>query len=446
VWPLAGAGAVALVTAANVVRREPPDVSGVASLRAVLLDRDVPGWERPSELATLTAADLAAAPDARPATGVEPGDLAVILYTSGSTGTPRGVVLGHDNLLANTAQILGYLHFGSDDSVLCVLPFHYSFGQSLLLTHVAVGGRVVVDNGFAYPARTVDRLEQSRASGFSGVPSTFAILAARTDFLERPWPDLRYVTQAGGPMAVALQRRLRAALPDHVALHVMYGQTEASARLSHVPPDRLAEKFGSIGVAIPGVELTVRREDGGECAVGEVGEVVAQGPNVMRGYWNAPEETAAVLKADGLHTGDLGRRDADGFLWLVDRLKNMVKVGAHRVSAREVEEVIAGLGGVQEACVVGVPDDLLGEALEAFVVPAPGAQLAAPDVQRHCRRELPLFKVPRAVHLTEGLPRNEAGKVLRQQLRERAVAQATGSPTGAAARPTDAPDPPRPGG
>ncbi len=368
---------------------------------------------------------MASASPARVASDVGLDDLCAILYTSGSTGLPRGATLRHRNLAANTRQILAYLHLTADDSVLSVLPFHYSFGNSLLLTHFAVGGRVVVDNRFTYPSAVVETLERSRVSGFSGVPSNYAILAAKTDFLRRGWPDLRYLTQAGGGMTPALTRRLLDELPPHIRLFVMYGQTEASARLSYVPPERLREKLGSIGIAIPGVTLTIRDEDGRECAPGEVGEVVAAGENLMQGYWNDPAETALVLKDDGLHTGDLGRKDDDGFIFLVDRIKNMIKVGANRVSPREIEDVIAEVEGVAEVCVAGVPDELLGEAVEAFVVVAPGADVSAERILAHCREYLALYKVPRGVHFRDALP---------QERRRQGPAQRAGAhPLGARA-------------
>jgi acyl-CoA synthetase (AMP-forming)/AMP-acid ligase II len=414
---LADSGAVGLVTmAARVARDLPEIVHRAPDLRSVIIDRANPAWALPAAVRVLRAEDVASASSARVASDVGLDDLCTILYTSGSTGLPRGATLRHRNLAANTRQILAYLHLTADDSVLSVLPFHYSFGNSLLLTHFAVGGRVVVDNRFAYPSAVVGTLERSRVSSFSGVPSTYAILAANTDFLRRSWPDLRYLTQAGGAMTAALTRRLIDELPPHVQLFVMYGQTEASPRLSYVPPERLREKLGSIGIAIPGVTLTIRDEHGRECAPGEVGEVVAAGENLMQGYWNDPAETALVLKADGLHTGDLGRKDDDGFIFLVDRIKNMIKVGANRVSPREIEDVIAEVAGVAEVCVAGVPDELLGEAVEAFVVVAPGADVSAERILAHCREYLALYKVPRGLHFRDVLPRNAAGKVLRSEL------------------------------
>ncbi|MBU1073035.1 AMP-binding protein, partial [bacterium] len=228
---------------------------------------------------------------------------------------------------------------------------------------------------------------------------------------------LRYLTQAGGAMSPALTRRLRESLPDRIELYVMYGQTEASARLSYLPPGRLTEKYGSIGVGIPGVSLTVRRPDGSACDVREEGEIVAAGDNIMRGYWNDPGETAKVLFSDGLHTGDLGYRDEDGFIFIVDRAKNMIKAGANRVSAKEIEDVILELETVVEACVIGVPDELLGEAIEAWVVLA---GTSGPDDQailRHCLARLAQFKVPRKIHFTGALPKNSFGKVLKRELR-----------------------------
>jgi acyl-CoA synthetase (AMP-forming)/AMP-acid ligase II len=415
---LADAGAVALVTRAAQVRRDLPEVvRDLPGLRQIVLDRANPAWELPAHLETALAADLAACPADRPAALGGPDDLATILYTSGSTGVPRGVTLLHRNLLANTRQILAYLELTPDDSVLVVLPFHYSFGKSLLLTHTAIGGRLVVDNRFAYPATIVDSLADQRVSGFSGVPSTYAILAARTDFLARPLPHLRYLTQAGGGMSPVLTRRVKDAFAGRARLFVMYGQTEASARLSWVPPERLEEKLGSIGIGIPGVDLEVRRPDGSVCDVDEVGEVVARGENIMQGYWRDPAETELVLRDGALHTGDLGRRDADDFIFLVDRAKNMIKAGANRVSAKEIEDVIAELAGVVEVCVVGVPDEMLGEAIEAHLVAAPGADLDEKAVLTHLHGRLALFKIPRNIRFHDDLPKSSAGKILKTVLK-----------------------------
>ena len=413
---LRDSGAVGLLTRGREARNLPDIIADCPDLRFAVTDKRNPRWELPASCDQLTPDDVDAAPEfTRVNVGAD--DLAVILYTSGSTGRPRGVTLTHGNLVANTEQILGYLPLDETDSVCCVLPFHYSFGNSLLLTHVKQGGRVVIDNRFAFPQKVMETLEDERCTGFSGVPSHYAILAARTDFLARPHKHLRYLTQAGGAMSPALTRRLREAMPERIKLYVMYGQTEASARLSWLPPNRLAEKYGSIGKGIPGVELSVRRPDGTECDVDEQGEIVAAGPNIMQGYWNDPDETAEVLFPDGLHTGDLAYRDADGFIFIVDRVKNMIKAGANRVSAKEIEETILELDGVVEACVIGVPDELLGEAIEAWLVREGGEIPDEQIVLRHCLAGLAQFKVPRKVHFVDVLPKNSSGKILKAELR-----------------------------
>lgn len=414
---LADSGAVALVTRIAQARQTLPDiVSGGNSLRLVVVDRENPKWDLPAELNVATQEDVAAFADTRVDREAALDEPAAILYTSGSTGMPRGATLTHKNLAANTRQILAYLHLTPEDSVVVVLPFHYSFGNSLLLTHVEAGGRLVVENRFAYPQVVVDTMAKEQVSGFSGVPSTYTLLCNKTDFLVQDLPHLRYITQAGGAMSPALTRRIREALPDRVRAFVMYGQTEASARLSYVPPDRLLEKLGSIGIPIPGVTLTVRRPDGSECDLDEVGEIVAGGDNVMQGYWNDPDETALVLSRYGLHSGDQGRKDQDGFIFLVDRIKNMINCGAHRVSPKEIEETIAEVPGVVEVCVVGVADELLGEAIEAFVAPAPGSALDEKAILQHCHQNLAPFKIPRTIHWRDSLPKNAAGKVVKAEL------------------------------
>ncbi|MBK9471470.1 MAG: acyl--CoA ligase [bacterium] len=414
---LRDSGAVALWTGRSGARDLAVIARDCPAMRFIVADGVDPVLLLPPGIAIYDPAAVCAGEPLHDAGEAGAGDLALILYTSGSTGAPRGVVLTHGNLEANTSQILAYLKLQVDDSVCCVLPFHYSFGNSLLLTHVRCGGRVVIENRFAFPQQVLATMVREHCTAFSGVPSHFAILCGRTDFLERPPADLRQVTQAGGAMAPDLTRRIREALPPQVELHIMYGQTEASARLATVPPERLREKYGSIGRAIPGVSLTVRRTNGSECDVGETGEIVAAGPNIMRGYWNAPEETAAVLSADGLHTGDLAYRDADGYLFIVDRMKNMIKAGANRVGSIEIEETLLTHPAVMEACVVGVPDALLGEAIEAWVVTVDPSYRDEQVLLRHCAGVLAAFKIPRCLHFVDALPRNASGKVLKAALR-----------------------------
>lgn len=341
---------------------------------------------------------------------VDESDVALILYTSGTTGDPKGVMLTHRNLVANAESIVKYLGLTADDKVMAVLPFHYAYGNSLLTTHMLVGGSLVVENSFVYPNVILDRMEKDKVTGFSGVPSTFSILLRRSNIKRRNFPSLRYVTQAGAAMPPKLARELADALPA-AKIFVMYGQTEATARLSYLDPSDLFRKAGSIGKAIPGVTLTVKRDDGRQAAFGEVGELVARGDNIMAGYWNRPEETAQVLKEDGLHTGDMAWMDGEGYFFICGRASEMIKSGAHRIGPKEVENVLCELDGVAEAAVVGMPDDILGEAVKACIVKSEGSGITHGDVLRHCAARMEAYMVPKKVEFLEELPRTPAGKV-----------------------------------
>jgi acyl-CoA synthetase (AMP-forming)/AMP-acid ligase II len=352
---------------------------------------------------------------ARPSVPRRETDIAAIIYTSGSTGRPRGATLSHRGLVENTLAIAEYLALTSADRALQLLPFYYVYGKSVLNTHVAVGGSVVIENRFRYPNVALDTLEAEGCTGLSGVPSTFAILLNHSNIAERRLEKLRYVTQAGGAMSPALTQRLAEVVRARV--FVMYGATEASARLSYLPPEELLEAVGSIGYPLRGVTLRPLREDGSECAVGEVGELVAQGPNIMTGYWNDPEETAKVLDERGYHTGDLGRIDERGRLWIVGRSKDMLKAGGHRISPREIEDELQRHPAVHEAAVIGVSDETLGEQIKAFVVLVLGKHLDNQELARFLSERLPTYKIPQLWSFVSELPKNESGKIMKQQLK-----------------------------
>lgn len=361
-----------------------------------------------------TASESATPPD--PLAG--PDDRAAIIYTSGSTGRPRGAVLSHRALAANTRSIVQYLGLTSSDRMMTVLPFFYVYGQSLLNTHVWVGGSLAIGVDLLFPNDVIKRIKRDEATGLAGVPSTFAILLHRSKLAEEPMPSLRYVTQAGGAMAPDLIRRLVAAVPK-AKVFVMYGATEAGARLTYLEPGELPRKLGSIGKAIPDVDVRVLREDGSETAVDEVGEIVARGENIMSGYWDAPEETAAVLDEHGFHTGDLGRRDAEGFLYVVGRKREMIKCGANRISPLEVEEVLLEHPAVHEAAVIGVPHELLGEAIVAFVAFRPGSGGEELESLRNfAASRLPEYKNPGHIRIWPELPKSGAGKIQKDVLRQ----------------------------
>jgi acyl-CoA synthetase (AMP-forming)/AMP-acid ligase II len=346
------------------------------------------------------------------------GDLAALMFTSGSTGTPRGVMVSHGNIIANTTSIIESLHLTSRDRIMTVLPFHYCFGTSLLHTHLRVGGSLVVDSRFMYVETILDRLASTACTGFAGVPSHFQILVRSSGFRQDRLPTLRHVQQAGGHLPPAQIDALRAALPRS-QIYVMYGQTEATARLSCLPPDQLDVKRGSIGKGIPGVRLRVVNEADQEIRPGEVGEITAEGANIALGYWAQPEESATTFRNGRLYTGDLATVDEDGFIYIAGRSKEFLKIRGERVSCHAIESRLLELEELAEAAVVGVPDDVLGEAVRAFVVARSGepADLAT-RVRAFCKQRMPPHLVPREIVVLPSLPKNTAGKVIKARLRE----------------------------
>lgn len=376
------------------------------------------------------AADGAIAPgERRSAPGPLPAPRedapALVLFTSGSTGAPRGVVQTFRNLSANARSIAAYLELGAQDRAMAILPLHYTYGRSVLHTHLLAGGSVRIDRRFMYPRVVLESIGAEGCTGFAGVPSTFELLRRSVDVAAVPMPRLRYVTQAGGPMRPDTIRWARAAFAP-ARLFVMYGQTEATARLSYVPPERGEEKLGSIGVPIPGVELRVVDDAGAELPAGVAGHLVARGDNVTPGYLGAPEETAAILRGGWLWTGDLARRDGDGFFWLAGRARDMLKVGGHRVSPIELEEVLLAHPAVAEAAVVGAEDPVQGEVPVAFLVLG-RADADVAEIRRFCRERLPAYKVPARIEVVEAIPRGSSGKPLRPVLAARARGGAGGA-------------------
>ncbi|ODB98611.1 hypothetical protein A3196_12155 [Candidatus Thiodiazotropha endoloripes] len=352
---------------------------------------------------------------AMPEMALSPSDLASIIYTSGTTGSPKGVTLSHANLSANIESIQKYLQLSSEDSILNVLPFYYSYGNSVLHTHLAVGGSLILENNLVYPHRVVERIANEAVSGFSGVPSTFALLLGRVNLSDYDLSNLRYLTQAGGAMAPALTDKLLAALPK-TEIFIMYGQTEASARLTYLPPAQICEKRGSIGIAIPDTRIEVRDKQGKVNPPGVTGEICASGENIMQGYWRDTEKSAQVLKDGWLYTGDLAHTDEDGYLYIDGRSSDMIKSGANRISPKEIEEVIQELDCVMEVAVVGVPDEMLGEIIKAFIVPKGDQQTDKKAIQRHCKQNLAIYKIPKSIEFISELPKTASGKIQKFQL------------------------------
>lgn len=347
---------------------------------------------------------------------IDTSQTALILFTSGTTGNPKGVMLSHDNLIANTLSIVKYLQLTKDDEVYCVLPFTYSYGNSVLQTHIYAGACIQLGQSMLYPQRIAEDLLNKSITGFSGVPSTFQILLHKTSFSKTP-PALRYITQAGGAMNTSTTTELLSLLPN-TDIFVMYGQTEASARLSYLPPDMLLKKVGSIGIAIPGVTLTICNEQYEPLPNNQTGELIAKGDNIMQGYFNNPEETQTTLVNGWLHTGDLGYIDNDGFIYIQGRKTQMIKSGANRIHPEEIEEIISECINVSEVAVTGIEDSLLGQLIAAFIVLKKGHTAEEKIIRSHCRQNLPPHKQPKLIYWVNNLPRTSSGKVMRHLLVE----------------------------
>lgn len=345
---------------------------------------------------------------------------ALLIYTSGSTGRRLGVVQTHRNIAANTRSICEFLQLGPADRVLSILPLYHCYGKSLLQTHLLAGGSVFFDHRFTYPRVVMEAMAQQACTGFAGVPLTFELLRRQGAATGADFPALRYVTQAGGPMQADTVRWARAAFAP-ARLYVMYGQTEATARLSYLPPESAQAKEGSIGRGIAGVELRVLDEDGRECATGQVGQLAARGDNVTKGYYNDEEATRQILRHGWLWTGDLAYRDADGYIFITGRAKDILKIRGHRIGAAEIERCLCRHPDVSEAAVVGVPDAVEGESAAAFVVLRAGAEADENALRKFCREQGSAYAVPRTIRFEAVLPRTTTGKIAKGELKTKVL-------------------------
>jgi long-chain acyl-CoA synthetase len=361
---------------------------------------------------TLQGAAGGASPHADPPR-LEPEDVAACLYTSGTTGRPKGAMLTHRNLLANIQSFREILHVTEQDVFLCVLPMFHAFAATVLfLEPLSLGATIVVEPRFA-PDIVLKAMAEHRVSLFAGVPTMYAVLAG----VPRPALDFsawRLCISGGAPLPPRVLEAFEAKYG--VPIYEGYGPTECSPVLTVNPP-RGVRKIGSVGPAIPHVELRVVDDADRPVPVGEVGEIIARGPNVMKGYLNCPQETAEALRGGWYHTGDLGRVDADGYYYIVDRKTDLILVGGLNVYPREVELVLAAHPAVAEAAVIGIPDPVRGEMPKALVVPREGQAVDPQELLQWCRQRLANYKVPRTVSLVSQLPKTVTGKILKTELR-----------------------------
>jgi acyl-CoA synthetase (AMP-forming)/AMP-acid ligase II len=414
------AGFVSVPLPGTISSRELTRVIELTEAKAALVDERAARRHSetlaPLHVVTNRLGDVASAGATSAFPSIAPDDLAALMMTSGSTGVPQGVMVTHGNIIANTRSIIESLQLVKSDRVMTVLPFHYCFGTSLLHSHLRVGGSLVLDSRFMYPEVVLDRIEHTQCTGFAGVPSHFQILLRSSSLRKRRFDHLRYIQQAGGHLPPALVDELRAALP-RTRIFTMYGQTEATARLSCLPPESLDAKRGSIGKGLPGVRLRVLNESGVQVLPGEVGEIVAEGENITKGYWRAPRETRETFRDGCLYTGDLATVDDEGFIYIDGRKKDFIKCRGERISCQQIEMKLLHHEGILEAAVIPMPDDLLGEAIKAFVVPrTPGNMNLAGELRAYYEARLPAHLVPKEIVVVPALPKNASGKISKRAL------------------------------
>jgi long-chain acyl-CoA synthetase len=347
-----------------------------------------------------------------------PLDLAALIYTSGSTGNPKGVMMSHGSMVFAAGSIAEYLRLSDDDRILNVLPLAFDYGLYQLLMAIRVGGTLVLERSFAFPAQTLKRVEEEQVTVFPGVPTVFAtLLSTKT---RTPHPSVRRVTNTAAALPPSFHDGLHELFPNALIFR-MYGLTECK-RVSYLEPELVEAKPTSVGRPIPGTEAFVLDEEGRPVQPGETGILYVRGPHVMAGYWRSPELTAEMLKEGPvpgermLCTHDNFSIDEDGFLYFVGRTDDIIKTRGEKVSPIEVENALFSIEGVKEAAVLGFPDEILGEAVRAYVVLEDGASLGEAEIIAACRTKLESFMVPRDVVLLDELPKTPTGKIRKKGL------------------------------
>lgn len=345
---------------------------------------------------------------------VSSDDTAIILYTSGTTGQPKGAMLTHKNLYSNARDIGDYLQMANDDRVIATLPVFHVFALTVVVNAPLTRGATIVLAPRFSPAEIFELAATYKATIFAGVPTMFNFLYQYEDGDVSAFSNLRLAISGGSSLPVSLLHNFENKF--NVRVSEGYGLSEASPVTCFNPIDR-ERKPGSIGPSIVNVENKVVNELGEEVAVGEVGELIVRGPNVMKGYYKMPEETAVAIRDGWLYTGDLARKDEEGYFYIVDRKKDLIIVGGYNVYPREVEEVLYSHNGIIEAAVVGFPDPNFGEAVHAYVV-LKDPTVTVESIKDYCAKHIVKYKVPTVIELIDELPKNTTGKILRRSLKE----------------------------
>ncbi len=341
-------------------------------------------------------------------------DTAIILYTSGTTGNPKGAMLSHGNVYSNARDVSTYLGYRADDRIIATLPVFHVFALTVVVNAPLISGATVLLAPRFSPSEIFALAKEQQATVFAGVPTMYNFLYLLPEGKPEDFSTIRLAISGGASLPVALLHNFEQKF--NVRVSEGYGLSEASPVTCFNPLDR-ERKAGSIGTSINNVENRVVDINGREVPVGEVGELVVRGPNVMKGYYKMPEETAMAIRDGWLFTGDLAKVDDEGYFYIVDRKKDMIIVGGYNVYPREVEEVLFAHDNIVEAAVVGYPDLNFGEAVHAYIVLKEESASTADDILAYCAKHMVKYKVPKVIEILDELPKNTTGKILRRSLK-----------------------------
>lgn len=349
-------------------------------------------------------------------------DLSNIIYTSGSTGEPKGVMSAHYNVISATRSISSYLRMSADDIVMNVLPLSFDYGLYQVLMTFFVGGTLVLEKSFIYPYKILEQLVKEKATGFPIVPTMAALILQMNNLSKFDFSSLRYISNTAAALPVTFIRDLQRIFKE-TSIFSMYGLTECK-RVSYLPPEDIERKPGSVGIAMPNEEVFIVGKDGNELQANEVGELVIRGSNVMQGYWNDPVMTASVFRKGGyrvetlLYSGDLFKKDDDGYLYFVARKDDMIKTKGERVSPKEIEIILHEMDGISDVAVFGIPDHVFGQVIVASIVRKKGMLISEQQVKKYCTQNLESFMAPKFIEFIDHFPISASGKIDKKLIAE----------------------------
>ncbi len=416
---LTDSGAKVLLTDGHLSRVFLPILSETPSVQCVICSGNQPG---PTGMKTVSFEQILTNTATFTNPEVIPIDLAALIYTSGSTGNPKGVMMTHQAMTFTAGSLVEYLRLTEQDRILNVLPLAFDYGLYQLLMTIRLGATLVLERSFAYPAQILDRISKEEVTVFPGVPTIYMVLLGIHARGPLSFPSVRRVTNTAAALPANIVPRLKEIFPNALIFR-MYGLTECK-RVCYLEPELIDQKPDSVGRAIPGTEVFLLSEKGAPVPAGEVGILYVRGPHVMLGYWNQPELSAEMLKPGRfpgerlLCTHDFFKMDEDGSLYFVGRSDDIIKTRGEKVSPIEVENCLHGLPGVLEAAVLGFPDELLGEAIRAFIALEEGAKWTEKEIKAYCLSRLENFMVPKEVVFLKELPKTPAGKIRKKGLRD----------------------------